>query len=237
MRSSGCIINDLFDINLDSKVERTKLRPLTSGQISKNKALIWLVILLILGIVVLCFLSSLAIILSIVAFILAIIYPLMKRVTYFSQVFLGITFNTGILIGAATIKNTLSIADWIVYLGAISWTTGYDTIYAFMDVKDDKKIGIKSLALFLLDKNYKLYLGFFYSFFIIAIIVSMNIQNILSIKSIIILLVAYAFLMLNVAILQIDNMDNCLNRFKSNNIIGIMVILSYLIEKIPMLYI
>lgn len=235
MHSSCCIINDLFDINFDNKVERTKFRLLTSGKVSKNKALIWLILLLLPAIIVLGFLSPLGKILSIGAFILAIIYPLMKRITYFTQIFLGITCNTGILIGAATLKNTLSIADFIIYFGCIFWVMGFDTIYAFMDIKDDKKIGLKSLALLLLDKNYKIYLILFYSFFIISISINMSMQNILSIKSVIILLITYILLISEVVTLQINSMYNCSSRFNSNIIVGIMITLAYIIEKIVLI--
>lgn len=170
MRSAGCIINDIFDKDLDKHVERTKNRPLASGALSVKESIFFLLLLLSLGLVILIFLNKLSILLGICAFLLACLYPITKRFTYIPQVFLGITFNFGVLISAAALKNEINLDDIILYLGSIFWTVGYDTIYAFMDLEDDKKVGIKSLALLIYKRQPKYWILGSYAIFFIACI-------------------------------------------------------------------
>jgi 4-hydroxybenzoate polyprenyltransferase len=147
MRSAGCVVNDIFDRKLDAQVERTKARPLASGKISVTGAIIFLGALLAVGAAILFQLSATAIIIGLCTLPLIAIYPLMKRVTFLPQLVLGIVFNAGALIGWAAMENALALAPILLYLAAIAWTVAYDTIYAFMDAKDDSMIGIKSTAL------------------------------------------------------------------------------------------
>ncbi len=146
MRSAGCIINDIWDRKLDAAVARTKNRPLASGEVKLRQALLLLVILLLLAGLIWLQLGFLARFLCIVAMLLVIAYPAMKRITWWPQAFLGVTFNFGILIGYATAVGNLTPAVMTIYLGAIFWTIGYDTIYAHQDIEDDRAIGIKSTA-------------------------------------------------------------------------------------------
>ena len=150
MRGAGCVINDLWDRNFDRAVERTKLRPLASGQITPRKAFIFLGFLCALGLIILLQLSPMAIGLGVLSLIPVCLYPLAKRVTWYPQFILGITFNFGVLMGGASIITEPTWGNFlpilILYLAALLWTVGYDTVYAHQDIEDDQQIGVKSTA-------------------------------------------------------------------------------------------
>lgn len=146
MRGAGCVINDLWDRDFDRAVERTQARPLASGAVSARSALLFLCILLILGLVILLQMGFTATLLGILTLPLIVSYPLMKRVTWWPQFFLGITFNAGALIGWAAVTGAVGLPAALIYLGGILWTLGYDTIYAHQDKDDDALIGVKSTA-------------------------------------------------------------------------------------------
>ncbi len=226
-RSAGCIINDFFDKDFDKKVKRTKNRPLASKKISENLALSILFLLLFAGLLLLLSLSFVAIIIGFITFFMIVLYPLMKRFTYFPQVFLGLTFNLGCLIAYATIKDEVSITAFLMYTACGFWTFGYDTIYGFMDIKDDKKIGVKSSAIFLEHRNYKTYILFSYICFIFIYIL-INVINI-NISGIIGAIAAIPILFWQVKTLDINNSNNCLIRFKSNMYVGAILALSMFI--------
>ena len=171
-RSSGCVINDFFDRDFDRQVLRTKNRPLANNTISTELALIILGLLLLLTMWTLLYFTIIPIIIGIIAFCMIVIYPLMKRFTYFPQVFLGLTFNLGCLISYAEIKDDISLGALLMYTACGFWTFGYDSIYAFMDIKDDKAVGIKSSAIFLEGKYYKLFIFCAYIIFIFLYIVA-----------------------------------------------------------------
>ncbi len=147
MRSAGCIVNDITDKEFDKKVERTKNRPIAAGKISIRTALFYTLILCTLAFLVLINFNLLTIILAIASMPLAFIYPLTKRYTYWPQLFLGITFNYGLILGWVSIANDLNIVPVVFYFGAIFWTLGYDTIYGFQDIVDDEIIGVKSTSI------------------------------------------------------------------------------------------
>lgn len=147
MRGAGCVINDLWDRDFDRAVERTRLRPLAAGAISVKAALGFLAILLLIGLGILIQLPLVAILLGILTLPLIVSYPLMKRVTWWPQFFLGITFNAGALIGWAAVTGVVGLPALLIYAGGILWTLGYDTIYAHQDKDDDALIGVKSTAL------------------------------------------------------------------------------------------
>jgi 4-hydroxybenzoate polyprenyltransferase len=226
-RSAGCIINDFFDKDFDRQVERTKNRPLANNTISKSLALAILVLLLLVSFWLLLFLSLTAIILGIVAFCMMLLYPLMKRFTYFPQAFLGLTWNLGCLVGYASIKDDISISSLLMYFACGFWTFGYDSIYAFMDIKDDKIAGIRSSAIFLEDKPYKLLIWLVYATFIVLCIIA----NLLSNNKFGALgaLVATPILAWQIKSLNISNSKNCLIRFKSNQYVGFIMALSMLL--------
>ena len=147
MRSAGCIVNDIADKNFDKKVERTKKRPIASGKVSVKLASIYALILCGIAFLVLINFNKLTILMALISMPLAFTYPLMKRITYWPQLFLGITFNYGLVLAWISIANEISIIPIIFYLGAIFWTLGYDTIYGFQDIKDDEIICVKSTSL------------------------------------------------------------------------------------------
>ncbi len=226
-RSAGCVINDIFDKNYDKHVARSKERPLANGLLTVKDALIILIILLVCALLILLSLNRAAIYIGFFAFVMIILYPLMKRFTNFPQVFLGLTFNLGVLIGYAAILDKLTIQAFIMYIACCSWTVGYDTIYGFMDLVDDKKIGVKSLARWLENKNYRLWLYSFYIIFILLFILSANIAN-YNINYIAIS-VALIMLLWQVAILNINDPANCLAIFKNNNYVGLMLVLTFVV--------
>lgn len=146
MRGAGCVINDVWDQDLDKKVERTAIRPLASGQISTKQALLFLAALLSLGLIILLQFNALTIQLGLLSLPLIIAYPLMKRITWWPQVFLGLTFNFSALMGWSALTGDLPPQAFWLYGAGISWTLAYDTIYAHQDKEDDALIGIKSTA-------------------------------------------------------------------------------------------
>ena len=147
MRSAGCIVNDISDKEFDKKVLRTKKRPIASGHVSIKLGFIYVTILCLLALLVLINFNTFTVILALGSMPLAFSYPLMKRYTYWPQLFLGITFNYGLILGWVCIKNQIDFIPIILYLGAIFWTLGFDTIYGFQDIKDDEIIGIKSTSI------------------------------------------------------------------------------------------
>lgn len=229
MRSAGCIINDLYDRNIDKQVERTKNRPIASGKITMLEALFVLTLLLGSGLTILLSLNATAIKIGIFSLILVVIYPLMKRVTFFPQLFLGVTFNIGILIGFAAGAETISYLAYILYIGAVLWTLAYDTIYGFQDIKDDKKIKVKSTSI-KYEKNYKLFITSAYSGFTILLLLTIYLKNsYFSFINIGLIIVLYSQLLWQVLTLDITNPKNCLKRFKSNNMAGALVFLNLLL--------
>jgi 4-hydroxybenzoate polyprenyltransferase len=165
MRGAGCIINDLWDQNIDQQVERTRLRPIASGALSIPNALVFLVILLAIGLVILLQFSMPSIVIGFISMIPVILYPLAKRVTWYPQLALGITFNIGVLIAGASVVTSSNILDYLplalIYLGTIFWTFGYDTVYASQDIEDDARIGVKSSALKFGAWSFELVLGLY----------------------------------------------------------------------------
>lgn len=169
MRSAGCVINDILDRRFDAKVQRTLHRPLAQQTMSLNSALCIFVLLLALSASLLYYLNHTCRILALIAAGMAIVYPLCKRFTYVPQLFLGLTFNMGVLMAFAQIQDTLPLSAWLLYGSAALWTFAYDTIYAMQDMQDDKALGLKSSALLLqhrviaaLYACYALAIGLFY---------------------------------------------------------------------------
>ena len=146
MRAAGCAINDVFDYKLDAQVERTRLRPIASGEIKPWQGVVFAIICCIIGLCIVLQMNSLCFWLALAALPLIALYPLMKRITWWPQVFLGIIFNWGAMMGFAAIQGTLPIAAFILYAACFFWTLAYDTIYAFQDIRDDEMAGIKSTA-------------------------------------------------------------------------------------------
>tara|TARA_B100000686_G_C16776048_1_gene968543 strand:+ start:77 stop:946 length:870 start_codon:yes stop_codon:yes gene_type:complete len=153
MRSSGCIINDIVDINIDNKISRTKNRPLTSKKITIAEAIILLIVLLALSFLILLQFKYVTIIAGLFSFPLIVLYPFMKRFTYWPQFFLGLIFGWGVILVSYQFYNTLNINFILLYIGCIFWTLGYDTIYAYQDKKEDVINNVKSTAVLFQSKG------------------------------------------------------------------------------------
>lgn len=147
MRSAGCVINDIADRDFDPYVERTKNRPLASGKLNVKEALIVFFLLILLSFLLAMFLNRLSIILCFIGLGLAVIYPFMKRYTQLPQFVLGTAFGWGSIIAWTAVRNKIELPAILIFIATILWTTGYDTIYALMDINDDLKIGVKSTAI------------------------------------------------------------------------------------------
>ena len=229
MRSAGCIINDIIDKEFDAKVERTKDRPLASGALTNLQAMILLVILLLLAGGLLLLLNRTCIILGLSSLLLVGTYPFMKRITYWPQAFLGLTFNWGALMGWAAVSGGVSLGAGLLYGAGICWTLGYDTIYAHQDKSDDKEVGVKSTAVLLgqdtkrwLKEFYKAsmvllamagivtheYTPFYYAWFIPAVHLYWQVRTV-----------------------NLDDSDDCMRKFRSNTVFGALVFVAIVMGK------
>ena len=231
MRSAGCIVNDIVDKNFDKKVERTKNRPIASGKVSVKLALIYSVLLCGLAFLVLINFNKFTIYMALLSMPLAFTYPLMKRITYWPQLFLGITFNYGLLLAWISISNEISLVALVFYFGAIFWTLGYDTIYGFQDIKDDEIIGVKSTSI-KFKNDPKKFLLFCYLVFVISLIfVGINMNFKLFYFIFLIIPTAQLF-MFQIKKLNISDTNDCLTKFKSNNFLGLIVLINIFVGKL-----
>ena len=231
MRSAGCIVNDIIDRNFDKKVSRTKNRPIASGKVSVFKALFYTCVLCIFAFLVLINFNNLTIIFAIASMPFAFTYPLMKRFTYWPQLFLGFTFNYGLILAWISIHESISLSAIFLYIGAIFWTLGYDTIYGYQDIKDDEIIGVKSTSI-KFKKNPKKILNIFYSITFLSLII-LGYSMSFNILYFVLLLVPFFHLFVyQLNKLDIKDPQNCLKLFKSNNLFGLSVYLNLLIGKV-----
>ena len=231
MRSAGCIVNDILDREFDAKVYRTKNRPIASGKVSVKVASLYALILCILAFLVLLNFNFLTITLALCSMPLAFTYPLMKRFTYWPQLFLGITFNYGLILGWTAIKGHIDFAPILFYIGAIFWTLGYDTIYGYQDIKDDEIIGLKSTSIKFKGKARE-FLFVCYAFVIIFFIVGGFKMNFHFSYYILILIPLIHLFFYQIKNFDLNNPSSCLNAFKSNNLFGLIIFLNILIVKI-----
>ena len=231
MRSAGCIVNDILDRKFDAKVFRTKDRPIASGKVSVNLAIIYSLILCFFALLVLLNFNSYTIILALGSMPLAFTYPLMKRFTYWPQLFLGITFNYGLLLGWTSIHSGFHLAPVILYLGAIFWTLGYDTIYGYQDIKDDEIIGLKSTSIKFKNKPYT-FLFICYFLYLLSLLITGYLLSFNKISLLIFILIFIHMLYFQLIKLKIDNPISCLKIFKSNNILGLIVLIGLIIGKL-----
>ena len=230
MRSAGCVVNDILDKEFDSKVFRTKDRPIASGKISIRLAIFYSFILCLLAFIVLINFNLFTIILALGSMPLAFTYPLMKRFTYWPQLFLGITFNYGLILGWTAIKGEIDIIPIIFYFGAIFWTLGYDTIYGFQDIKDDEIIGLKSTAI-KFKGNAKKFLAICYSLLLILFTLGGYYMN-FHFSYYLLLLVPFMHLFFyQMKVFNSNDPLSCLKAFKSNNLFGLIILLNILIIK------
>ena len=221
MRGAGCTINDLWDRNMDKLVARTADRPIASGDISVKKAILFLFVLFVLAALILFQLNTSCWLLGFLVLILVFTYPLFKRVTYWPQLILGLTFNWGALMGWTAITGSISLSPSLLYLLGIFWTLGYDTIYAHQDREDDALIGVKSSALFLRDKT-KLFLVAFYGITLSGLL-AIGLLNNFGVFFYSLIVISGIQLVWQILTLDINSPINCLKKFKSNRLFGLIV--------------
>jgi 4-hydroxybenzoate polyprenyltransferase len=231
MRSAGCIVNDILDKEFDKKVSRTKDRPLASDKISVNIAIIYVLILCFLALIVLLNFNIFTIALALGSMPLAFTYPLMKRFTYWPQLFLGITFNYGLILGWTSISGQLNVIPIIFYFGAIFWTLGYDTIYGYQDIKDDEIIGLKSTSIKFKDKS-KIFLFICYSVLILTLMLGGYLMNFNSLYFLFLIIPIIHLFFYQLRLFNSESSPICLKLFKSNNLFGLIILLNILLGKI-----
>jgi len=231
MRSAGCIINDIVDKEFDKKVSRTKNRPIASGKISILLGLIYAALLCFLALIVLINFNKLTIILAFCSMPLAFTYPYMKRFTYWPQLFLGITFNYGLILGWTSIENEINIIPIILYFGAIFWTLGYDSIYGYQDITDDEIIGVKSTSIKFKDSPKKL----LFTCYLITILSYLVLDQFMNFNFL--FYIGAVLMIMHLFFYQLKsfdpkNINNCLKLFKSNNSFGLLVLIFIFLGKI-----
>ena len=224
MRSAGCIFNDIIDKDLDREVRRTKQRPIAAGKISIKRSLFYILILCTLAFLILIQFNLLTIILGLGSMILAFSYPFMKRITYWPQLFLGLTFNWGIIMAWSAVNNNISYEIITLYMSAIFWTLGYDTIYGVQDMNDDEIIGVKSTSI-KFKKNIKFFVSI--SYLLTSSMLLYLFKDMLRFNIFTILLIFFILtLIYQVKKFNKDKPKDCLNAFKFNNISGLILFLS-----------
>tara|TARA_X000001036_G_scaffold379367_1_gene370173 strand:+ start:917 stop:1777 length:861 start_codon:yes stop_codon:yes gene_type:complete len=226
MRSAGCIFNDIIDKDLDRGVERTKERPIAAGKISVKKSLFYVLGLCALAFIILIQFNLFTIILGLGSMILAFSYPFMKRITYWPQLFLGLTFNWGIIMAWAAINNNISYEIIGLYISAIFWTLGYDTIYGTQDMTDDEIIGVKSTSI-KFKESIKLFVGS--SYLLTLVILSCLFSREFGVNILTLLFILFAMSLL-FQLIKFDKTkpEKCLMLFKMNNISGFILFIGIL---------
>lgn len=221
MRGAGCTFNDLADQDIDDKVARTRSRPLPSGQVSRKQAWLFLVLQCLIGLVVVLQFNWFTIALSVGSLVIVAAYPFMKRITNWPQLVLGLAFSWGALVAWAAQAGSLSLAPVLLYIGSILWVIGYDTIYAHQDKEDDALVGVRSTARLFGSKTklalmvlYGGALAFFAGAFAVAEVPMPALAG---------LLAAGAHLYRQISVLDIDNPEQCLRLFRSNNTVGWLI--------------
>ena len=231
MRSAGCIVNDILDRKFDQKVARTKDRPIASGKISLKIGLLYAIALCLLAFLVLINFNYFTIIIALSSMPLAFTYPLMKRFTYWPQLFLGITFNYGLILGWTSISEQIDIAPIVFYLGAIFWTLGYDTIYGFQDIKDDEIIGVKSTSI-KFKGTAKIFLILCYLFLISSLAIGGLIMNFNMIYFLFLLVPMVHLFFYQINTFNSQDPSSCLKVFRSNNYLGVIIFCNILIGRL-----
>lgn len=231
MRAAGCVYNDLIDRDIDARVERTATRPLPSGEVSVRAAWIFLGLLLAAGLAILLQLNTQAIIVGAASLVLVFTYPFMKRITYWPQLWLGLTFNWGVLVGWTARRGIFESAALPLYVAGIFWTLGYDTIYAHQDREDDALVGVKSSALFL-GRFTRPFVALMYALTMTLIAYASTRIFLPGRLSLVLLAAGAAHLIWQVATLDINNPANCLKRFKSNRDFGLLILASLVLQRV-----
>ena len=227
MRSAGCIYNDIIDKNIDKKITRTKNRPIAKGSISTKQGWFAILVLILLSLTILLQLNLNSIIFGLASGVFIILYPFMKRITYWPQLFLGITFNWGVILGWLAMGNELSLIPILLYFSAILWTLGYDTIYGMQDLKDDLKIGVKSTSI-KFEKNFKTFLGINYFISFSLLIICLKLLN-ADVISYVIAILSGIILIIQIYSHQKNNSDKNFKLFALNNYYGLSVLITLIV--------
>ena len=226
MRSAGCIFNDIVDKDFDKKVKRTKYRPIPSKKISVERSAIYILALCFTSFLILIQFNFKTIILGLGSMVFAFSYPFMKRITFWPQLFLGLTFNWGMIMAYTAILDQVSFEIIVLYMAAIFWTLGYDTIYGVQDIVDDEIIGVKSTAI-KFKKNIKLFVGTCY--LITFILIFYFFKNNIGINLSTFFMIMFIFsLIYQIIIFKKNNSNSCLRAFRINNLSGIFLFISIL---------
>ncbi len=228
MRGAGCTWNDIVDRDLDARVERTRSRPIPSGQVSVGAAAVFLLAQALLGLAVLVQFNRFTILTGFASLAVVAIYPFMKRVTYWPQIVLGLAFSWGALMGWPAIFASLDAPAWLLYAGAISWVIGYDTIYAHQDREDDAFVGIKSTAL-LFGPRTKPMLAIFFAL-AVALIAAAGWTASGGLALAAGLIAFAAHLAWQIKRLDIDDPALCLAIFKSNRDAGLILFAAFVLD-------
>lgn len=224
MRGAGCVINDLTDRDLDAKVERTRQRPLASGRLKVSQALVFLALQLTVGLLVLLSFNGFTIGLAFAVMPLVLVYPWMKRITWWPQACLGLTFNWGALVGWSAVTGSLAAPALVLYAAGFFWTLGYDTIYAHQDKADDALIGIKSSARRLGDATVPWLWGFYgVTLALLALAAALNGAGLLLYPALALVALHFTW---QIRTLDIDDPASCLQRFRSNREAGLLVLVT-----------
>ena len=226
MRGAGCTFNDIIDRDIDAQVARTRGRPIPSGAVTTKQAAALLVGLCLIGLAILLQFNWFAVGLGAGSLLLVAAYPFMKRITWWPQAWLGLTFNWGALLGFAAVTGRLDIGDGLLYLGLIFWTLGYDTIYAHQDRDDDARIGVKSTARLLGADSRRWILRFYLAAF--TLILAAGFTEHAGWPFAFVMLAAGWHLLGQVKKLDINNPENCLALFRSNRETGALIALAFL---------
>ena len=230
MRSAGCIVNDILDREFDAKVFRTKNRPIASGDVSIKLGIFYALTLCLLALLVLLNFNLFTIVLALGSMPLAFTYPLMKRYTYWPQLFLGITFNYGLILGWTSIESAISLTPIIFYIGAIFWTLGYDTIYGYQDIKDDEIIGLKSTSI-KFKGTAKKFLFICYSILLILFVIGGYLMKFHFSYYLLMFIPLIHLFFYQIKFFDFKDSKSCLKAFKSNNLFGLIIFLNILILK------
>lgn len=228
MRGAGCTLNDIVDADLDAKVERTRSRPIPSGDLTRQQAALFLSFQLLIGFMILCQFNWLTIGLGTLSLVLVAIYPFMKRITWWPQFFLGLAFSWGALVGWTSEADSLSFAPILLYVGCILWVIGYDTIYALQDVEDDALIGVKSTARLFGDRVKPLVAVFYAGAVACWLIAGTMVGG--GHMFVPLLLIPGLILAWQVVTLDPASPVNALVRFKANHWVGLALTLAFLLE-------
>ena len=221
MRAAGCTVNDILDRDFDARVERTRSRPLPSGAIGVRGAVVFLAVMLAAGLAILLHLNLFAIALGAGSLVLVGLYPLMKRITYWPQAFLGLTFNYGALLGWAAVEGAIGWPAGLLYVAGIAWTLGYDTIYAHQDKEDDLAIGVKSSALALGPRTRPFLIAFYAA--AVAGFAGAGVAAEMAWPYFVGVALAALVLAWQALRVRIDSSADCLAKFKANGWVGLLI--------------